>query len=91
MIASFKHKGLKELFVKGSSSKVRQNQADRILRRLYALDAATQPEQVNVPGFDFHPLKGKPRRYSVHVNGPWAVTFGWNGENATDVNLEQYH
>jgi len=91
VIESFKHKGLKELFAKGGSSKVRQDQGARILRRLHALDAASRPEQLNLPGFDFHALKGKPKRYSVHVNGPWTITFGWAGDNATDVNLEQYH
>jgi len=44
-----------------------------------------------LPGFDFHPLQGKPKRYSVHVNGPWCITFEWNGENALKINLENYH
>jgi toxin HigB-1 len=26
-------------------------------------------------GFDFHALRGTPRRYSIHVNGPWGITF----------------
>ena len=30
-----------------------------------------------MPGFDFHKLRGAPVRYSVHVNGPWCLTFGW--------------
>jgi proteic killer suppression protein len=46
---------------------------------------------MNLPGFDFHPLRGRPLRYSVHVNGPWCITFGWQGEDAIDVDLEQYH
>src|SRR5262249_26762840 len=48
----------------------------RILRQLDRLDVIVRPEEMNVPGFDFHPLRGfKPTRYSVHVNGPWCVTF----------------
>ena len=47
---------------------------------------------MNVPGFDFHALGGfKPTRYSVHVNGPWCITFEFNGENAARVDFEQYH
>jgi plasmid maintenance system killer protein len=54
-------------------------------------DAAKSPEALNVPGFDFHGLQGKPKRYSVHVNGPWCITFEWQGENAVKVDLENYH
>jgi hypothetical protein len=45
---------------------------ERILRRLDRLDAAAMLQEMNIPGFDFHALRGfKPTRYSVHVNGPW--------------------
>jgi plasmid maintenance system killer protein len=54
-------------------------------------DAAKSPEALNVPGFDFHGLQGKPKRYSVHVNGPWCITFEWQGENAVKVDRENYH
>jgi proteic killer suppression protein len=63
----------------------------RALRRLDAINAAKTPDALNLPGFDFHPLQGKPKRYSVHVNGPWCITFEWAGENAQRVNLENYH
>lgn len=63
----------------------------RILRRLDRIDAAANLAQINVPGFDLHPLRGTPKRTSVHVNGPWCITFGWDAENATEVDLEQYH
>ena len=46
---------------------------------------------MNIPGFNYHPLKGVPQRYTVHVNGPWCVTFGWDAGDAIDVDLEQYH
>jgi toxin HigB-1 len=91
MIESFMHKGLKELFEKGKSAKVQASLASRIARRLDALAIAKTPEALNIPGFDFHPLQGKPKRYSIHVNGPWCITFGWEGENALRVNLENYH
>jgi len=91
MIESFKHKGLQELFEKGSSSKVQRTLKDRVLRRLDAMDAAKTPEALYLPGFDFHGLQGKPKRYSIHVNGPWCLTFEWQGENALKVDLENYH
>lgn len=91
MIESFMHKGLQELFVNGKSAKVQAALAARALRRLDAISIADTPEALNVPGFDFHPLQGKPKRYSVHVNGPWCITFEWQGENALRVNLENYH
>jgi proteic killer suppression protein len=70
---------------------VRQDQVARLLRLLDALNAATAPESMNVPGFGFHGLRGKPKRYAVSLNGPWRVTFGWEGKDAVDADLEQYH
>lgn len=91
MILSYKHKGLAELADTGKSAKVRPDLWSRALRRLDAIAAAQTPEALRVPGFDFHPLNGEPKRYSVHVNGPWCITFGWEGVNALDVDLENYH
>ncbi len=91
MLRSFRHRGLRELFETGRSRRIRPDLQDRILRRLDALDAATRPAEMNIPGFDFHALRGTPRRYTVHVNGPWCITFGWEGDDALDTDLEQYH
>ena len=57
----------------------------------HAIDIAKTPEALNVPGFDFHGLQGKPKRYSVHVNGPWCITFEWQGEKAVKLDFENYH
>jgi proteic killer suppression protein len=92
VIKSFRSKGLGELWSKGSTAKVDAKLQRRILARLDALDAAVRPEDMDIPGFDFHPLRGfKPRRYTVHVNGPWCVTFEFEGPDATQIDLEQYH
>ena len=91
MITAFKHRGLKELFVKGRSARISSALKARCLTRLDALDAATKPQDMNVPGFDFHALKGKPKRYSVHVSGNWCVTFEWRDGGPARVNLEDYH
>jgi proteic killer suppression protein len=64
----------------------------RILLRLDRLDASVGPEQMDLPGFDFHALRGfEPIRYTVHVNGPWCITFEFDGEDACRVDFEQYH
>ena len=46
---------------------------------------------LNLQGFNFHRLQGRPVRYSLHVNGLWRVTFEWEDGDAVRVNLEQYH
>lgn len=92
MIRSWQHKGLKELFETGQTSKIQSKFHDRILRRLDALNNAAKPEALNVPGFDFHALKGfRPTRYTVHVNGPWCITFEFDGADVAKVDFEQYH
>lgn len=91
MIKSFKHKGLAELFEQGHSRRVRQDLQTRCLERLDALDQAQTLQDINRPGFNFHSLQGLPRRYSLHVNGPWCITFEWEDHDALRVDLEQYH
>lgn len=92
MITTFKSKVLAELWETSKTAGIDKKMHKRILMRLDRLDVAVKPEEMNVPGFDFHPLKGfKPTRYSVHVNGPWCITFEFEGENATRVDYEQYH
>jgi proteic killer suppression protein len=91
MIKTFQHKGLKQLFEKRNSAKVNAQQKDKCLRLMDALDAASKPEDMNIPGFGFHGLEGKPKRYGVTVSGNWRITFGWKGEDAIHINLEDYH
>jgi toxin HigB-1 len=92
VIRSFKSKGLAELWQKGHTSKIDAKMQARVLRRLDRLDVIVRPEEMNVPGFGFHPLRGfKPTRYSVHVNGPWCITFEFEDGDACRVDFEQYH
>ena len=91
MIKSFTNKQLKALWETGKS-KIDQRFHARIIRRLDALDAATLPEEMDIPGFDFHPLRGhNPTRYTVNVNGPWCITFEFHDGDAYVLNFEQYH
>ena len=92
MIKSFRSKSLSDLWSKGSSARIDARLTARVTRRLEALDAARAPEEMNVPGFDFHALRGfRPVRYTVHVNGPWCLTFEFEDGDAFRVDLEQYH
>jgi proteic killer suppression protein len=76
----------------GGKSKIAARLHARILRRLDVLNAATRLEELDVPGFDFHALKGfDPTRYTMHVNGPWCVTFAFDDGDAYAVDFEQYH
>lgn len=64
----------------------------RILIRLNALNVAASLDDVNLPGYDFHALRGfDPARYTIHVNGPWCITFEFDGTDALRVDFEQYH
>jgi proteic killer suppression protein len=91
--ASFRHKGLRDLFLKGQSAGVRPDLRKRSLARLDALDAATELRQLNLPGFRLHSLKGEQAgRWAIDVSGPWRITFGWSEDgDAYRVDLEQYH
>ena len=92
MIRSFKSKALAELWPTGRAQGIDARLHGRFLRRLDALDRAATPERMNVPGFDFHALRGfRPTRYTVHVNGPWCLTFEFEGDDAWCVDMEQYH
>lgn len=91
VIGSFRHKGLAELFERGRSRRVNPGLHARCVRRLDVLDQAESLLELNLPGFDFHPLHGRPQRYSIHVNGPWCITFEWENGEANRIDLEQYH
>jgi len=92
VIASFKNKALLNLWRTGRSSKIDSRVFARIRRRLDALHVATKPEDVDFPGFNFRWLMGfEPTRYTVHVNGPWCITFTFADGDAEEVDFEQYH
>ncbi len=92
MIRTFRSKALAELWSTGGTAKIDARLHQRILIRLDRLDAAMVPEQMNLPGFAFHALKGfAPPRYTVHVNGPWCITFAFEAGDAWRVDFEQYH
>lgn len=92
MIKSFRSKALAALFETGKTGRIDVKMQKRILLRLDRLNVAERPEDMNLPGFDFHALRGfDPTRYTVHVNGPWCITFAFDGKDAVRVDFEQYH
>ena len=92
MIKTFRSKALADLWSIGRTAKIDVKMHKRILIRLDRLDAATAPEEMNLPGFDFHALRGfVPTRYTVHVNGPWCITFEFESGDAFRIDFEQYH
>jgi proteic killer suppression protein len=91
-IKSFIHKGLAELWETGRTARIDKRMQKRVLARLDVLDEAVHLSDLALPGFDFHTLKGfKPERHTVHVNGPWCITFEFDAGDVLRVNLEQYH
>ncbi len=91
MIGGFRHKGLAEIYFTGKTRRIGRGLIRRCLRVLQLLEVSGQPEDMNIAGFHFHGLQGKPKRWSVRVSGNYRITFGWSGENALDVDFEDYH
>jgi len=64
----------------------------RVAIVLAHLGGAVSPDDMNLPGYRFHGLKGRDKgRYAVDASGNWRITFGWDGKDAVDVDLEDYH
>jgi proteic killer suppression protein len=92
MITRFKHKGLEKFFAQGTTSGIQPQHAKRLRLILARLHAATSARDMNLPGLRLHPLKGdRHDTWSVQVSGNWRVTFRFEGDNAVDVNYEDYH
>ena len=91
MIDGFRHKGLEEIHLTGKTRRIGAGHIRKCVRILQLLEVAGQPEDMNIAGFRFHGLQGKPKRWSVRVTGNYRITFGWSGENALDVDFEDYH
>ena len=92
MIQSFRHKGLKRYYESGSLAGIQPKHAKRLRMLLAALDTAHVIGDMEVPGFNLHPLKGQGKgRWSVWVNGNWRVTFEFREGHAYVLDYEDYH
>ncbi|MGB9370149.1 MAG: type II toxin-antitoxin system RelE/ParE family toxin [Xanthobacteraceae bacterium] len=91
LIRSFRSKALQRFWNEADARGIRPDQVARVGRVLLELDVASRPEDLNLPGYRFHPLQSRPRRYSVTVTRTWRITFEWDGEDALRVDYEDYH
>ena len=92
MISSFKDKDTQELYENGMSR--RFSSIVRVaLRKLDMIAAATQIETLRVPpGNRLEALAGdRNGQWSIRVNDQWRICFRWNGGNAEDVEIVDYH
>ena len=91
-IRSFKHKGLKKFFIEESHRGIDPKHAPKLGRVLDRFDAATQPQDMNLPGYQLHELSGNEKgTWSVWINGNWRVTFRFDGQDAMVVDYRDYH
>jgi toxin HigB-1 len=88
---SFGDKALKRYWETGEAVGLSVPNVDRVGRMLRALDAAERREDMNLPGYRFHRLRGNARRWSLRVTGNWRLMFGWDGADAIDIVMEDYH
>jgi proteic killer suppression protein len=92
VIESFKHKGLRNLFEQDDARKVKADQVDRLRLILSTLDQASDVQDMNQPTFRLHPLKGNRKGFwAVTVRANWRMTFRFEGGDAYDLDLEDYH
>lgn len=92
VIVSFRHKGLKLFYEKGDASKLQPQHVSKIRLILTRLDAAKSPQELNVPGYGLHQLKGSLEGFwSVKIDKNFRVVFRVEQENTHDVDYIDYH
>ncbi|PWK52900.1 type II toxin-antitoxin system RelE/ParE family toxin [Pleionea mediterranea] len=92
MIKSFKHKGLQQFFEKGTKKGIQAKHANKLRMQLTALDTAHAIEDLEIPGYRLHQLKGARKNlWSITVSGNWRITFEFEAGNVYIVNYEDYH
>ena len=92
MIKSFKHKGLQKFYETGNASGIQAGHKQKIRMRLAALDTATVLQDIDLPGFRLHPLKGNLKGLcAIDVSRNWRITFEFRDGDVYIVNYEDYH
>jgi proteic killer suppression protein len=92
MIRTWRHKGVQAFFLKGSKAGIQAAHADRLGRQLARLNVAHRPEDMNLPGWKLHPLKGELKdHWAVWVSGNWRLTFMFEAGDAVLVDYQDYH
>ena len=92
MILNFRHRGLRRFCEKGDRSRINPQAADTVEEILSLLQVAERPDDMNVPGYRLHPLRGDRKGFwAVDITANWRITFRFEAGNVRDVNLEDYH
>ena len=93
MIKSFRHKGIQRFFEKGSTAGIQATHATKLARQLRHLNDAASLQDMNIPGWRLHPLKGGElsEHWSIWVSGNWRLTFRFEGEHVILVDYQDYH
>lgn len=92
MIRSFRHRGLKRLYEHDDRRGIRPDLVDIVQEILTVLDEATAPRELDLPGYRLHPLKGNRKGlWSVTVRANWRIIFRFEGVDAFEVELIDYH
>jgi len=92
MIKSFEHKGLEKFFTTGSTAGVQALHVCRLEERLQALHTAIDINDMDLPGWRLHELKGnRAGLWAINVSGNWRVVFEFIDGHAYVVNYEDYH
>lgn len=92
MIKLIRHRGLKRFYESDDLRGLNAEYAEKIATILAQLDRATKPDDMALPGFKLHPLKGELNGFwSVTIRANWRIVFRFEGREVTDVNLIDYH
>jgi len=92
VIKTFRHKGLQKYFETGSKAGIQADQEGRLRMRLTALDTAICIEDMDLPGFRLHPLKGEREGlWAIDVNKNWRIVFSFEGGNVFVLDYKDYH
>ena len=92
MLKSFKSRALRDYWLKANAKGIKPEWRCRVRDLLSALDAAGSPQDMALPGYGFHPLKGERKGdYAVTIRPNWRITFQWQDGHAVRVNMEDYH
>jgi toxin HigB-1 len=92
MIKNFKHRGLKRLYERDDQSGIRPDLVKTVEEILTVLDGAVTPQALNLPGYRIHSLKDDLKGFwSVTVRANWRIMFRFEGTDAFDVELIDYH
>lgn len=92
MLRSFRSRALRQFAATGDASKLSVPNHERVRQILLALNAATTPQAMNIPGLEFHALKRRDKgRYAVWASGNYRITSGWDAKDAINIDLEDYH